>query len=113
VYFAMLLSDRLPGRAVSLAGDGALDISDEQGDAVRLFIDEKSGLPAKVEYTVPSMGAPPATIDETFDGFEEVNGIQTPNRMTITQNGHKYAAVTVQSLKINTGLKVEDLNKKP
>jgi zinc protease len=113
LYFAMLLGD-LPGRTVSLTGDGALDISDGQGDTVRLFIDQKTGLPAKVEYTTPSMGgAPPATIDETFDGFEEVNGIQAPNRITITQDGKKYAAVIVQSLKINTGLKPEDLNKKP
>ena len=114
VYFAMLLSDRLPGRTVSLAGDGALDISDEEGETVRLFVDEKTGLPAKVEYTTPSMGGtPPSTIDETFDGFEEVNGIKTPNRLTITQNGRKYAEVTVKSLKINTGLKPGDLNKKP
>ncbi len=114
LYFAMLLSDRLPGRTVSLTGDGALDIADEQGDTVRLFIDEKSGLPAKVEYATPSMGgAPSSTIDETFDSFEEVNGIKVPNRLTIIQNGHKYAEVTVQSLKINTGLKPEDLNKKP
>ena len=114
LYFAMLLSDRLPGRTVSLTGDGALGIADEQGDTVRLFIDEKSGLPAKVEYATPSMGgAPSSTIDETFDSFEEVNGIKVPNRLTIIQNGHKYAEVTVQSLKINTGLKPEDLNKKP
>jgi len=114
VYFALLLSDRLPGRSVSLAAGGALDISDEQGDSVRLFIDEKTGLPAKVEYSTPSMGGqPPTTIDETFDGFEEVGGIKAPNHMTIVQNGHKYAEVTIQSLKINTGLKPEDLNKKP
>jgi predicted Zn-dependent peptidase len=114
LYFAMLLSDRLPGRTVSPAADGALDISDEQGDTVRLFIDGKTGLPAKVEYATPSMGGqPPTTIDETFDGFEEVNGIKAPNHITIVQNGRKYADVTIESLKINTGLKPEDLNKKP
>ena len=83
-------------------------------ETARLFIDAKTGLPARVEYVAPSMGgAPPSKIDETFDGFETVNGIKVPNRMTITQNGNKYAEVTVQSLKINTGLKPEDLNKKP
>jgi hypothetical protein len=114
LYFAMLLSDRLPGRAVSPAADGALDISDEEGDTVRLFIDGKTGLPAKVEYTTPSMGGMPATtIDETFDAFEEVNGIKAPKHISIVQDGHKYAEVTIESLKINTGLKPEDLNKKP
>jgi zinc protease len=114
LYFAMLLSDRLPGRTVTPAADGALDISDEQGDTVRLFIDQKTGLPAKVQYKTPAMGdQPPSTIDETFDGFEEVNGIKAPNHLTIVQNGHKYAEVTIESLKINTGLKPEELNKKP
>jgi predicted Zn-dependent peptidase len=114
LYFAMLLSDRLPGRTVSPAADGALDISDEQGDTVRLFIDQKTGLPAKVEYTTPSMGSMPATtIDETFDAFEEVNGIKVPKHISIVRDGHKYAEVTIDSLKINTGLKPEDLSKKP
>src|SRR6202044_3152421 len=109
VYFAMLLSERLPGRSVSPAAGGALDISDEQGDSVRLFIDQKTGLPAKVEYGTPSIGgAPPGTIDETFEGFEEVDGIKVPNVIDIAQNGSKYARIVVQSLKLNTGLKPED-----
>jgi zinc protease len=113
LYFALLLSDRLPGRTVNWLGEATLEISDGQGGSVKLFIDAKTGLPAKVEYASPQMGGPPATVAETFDSFEEVGGIRAPNRMTITQDGHKYADVTVRSLRINTGLKPEDLNKKP
>ena len=113
LYFPLLLSDRLPGRTVNWVGEGTLEISDGEGDAVKLFIDGKTGLPAKVEYASPQMRGPAATIEETFDAFEEVNGIKVPNKMTISQNGHKYADVIVQSLKINSGLKPEDLNKKP
>lgn len=114
VYFTMLLSDRLPGRTVTPAGDGALDISDEQGNTVRLFIDPKTSLPAKLEYSAPSMdGTPATTIDETFDSFQDIDGLKAPNRITIAQNGKTYAQVIVQSLKINTGLKPEDLNQKP
>ena len=113
LYFPLLLSDRLPGRTVNWIAEGTLEISSGEGDAVKLFIDGKTGLPAKVQYASPQMGGPAATIDETFDGFEEVDGIKVPNKMTIRQNGHKYADVIVQSLKINSGLKPEDLNKKP
>ncbi len=114
VYFTLLLSDRLPGRSVKPAGDGAVDISDDQGETVRLFIDAKTGLPAKVEYAAPAMGNTPGmTIDETFDAFEEVDGIKVPKHLTIMQDGHKAAEIVVQSLKVNTGLKVEDLSKKP
>ena len=80
---------------------------------MRLFIDEKTGMPAKVEYSRSTMDGPASTIDETYDSFTEVNGIKVPKHMTIMQNGHKYADVVVDSVKLNTGLKAEDLSKKP
>jgi len=113
LFFPMLLSDRLPGRTVSWIGEGALQISDGKGSTVRLFVDEKTGMPAKVEYASPALNGPPSTIDETYDSFAEVDGIKVPNRITIIQNGHKYADVIVESVKLNTGLKPEDLSKKP
>ena len=79
LYFPMLLSDRLPGRTVNWIGEGTLEISDGQGGTVRLFVDEKTGMPAKVEYSSAAMNGPPSTIDETFDGFEEVDGIKVPS----------------------------------
>ena len=113
LFFPLLLSDREPGRTVTWIGEGTLEISDGHGSTVRLFIDGKTGLPAKLEYSSEALRGPSSTIDETFDSFEQVDGIQVPRTMTITQNGHKYADVVVESIKLNTGLKVEDLSKKP
>jgi predicted Zn-dependent peptidase len=113
LFFPMLLSDRLEGRTVNWIGEGTLEISDGQGSTVRLFIDEKTGMPAKVEYTSPGMNGSSSTIDETYDAFEEVDGLKLPKHITIVQNGHKYADVVVESIKLNTGLKAEDLGKKP
>ncbi|MGA2133620.1 MAG: pitrilysin family protein [Bryobacteraceae bacterium] len=112
LYFSMLLSDRMPGRTVSMAGVDTLEISDGKGSTVRLFIDGKTGLPAKIEYPSVVMSGPPSTIDEVYESFDEVNGIKMPNRMTLMQDGHKYADVVVQSVKLNSGLKAEDLGKK-
>ena len=50
---------------------------------------------------------------EISDGQGSTNGIKVPNRMTIIQNGRKYADVVVESIQLNTGLKSEDLSKKP
>ncbi len=111
LYIPMLLSDRLPGRTVNWMGQGLLEISDGQGSTVKLFVDEKTGMPAKVEYANMGMG-PASTIDEAFVDFEEVDGIKLPKHMTITQNGEKYADVTIISEKLNSGLKAEDLSKK-
>ncbi len=113
LFYPLLLSDRLPGRTVSWAGEGMLDIADGKGSSVRLFIDAKTGMPAKVEYTSVAMNGKPPVIDETYDSFEEVNGIKVPKQMTINQNGRKYADLVVQTIKLNTGLKAEDLSKKP
>jgi len=113
LFFPMLLSDRLPGRTLTWAAEGTLDISDGHGSTVRLFIDQKTGMPAKIEYPSITIGGPPSTIDEAYEGFAEVDGIQVPKRMLITQNGRKYADVVVQSTKLNTGLKPADLSKKP
>jgi hypothetical protein len=111
LFFLMLLSDRLAGRTVTSVGDGTLEISDGHGSTARLFIDQKTGLPAKVEYGSASMNGS-STIDETYDAFESVNGVKIPKHMTILQNGRKYADVVVESIKLNSGLKSEDLGKK-
>ncbi len=113
LYFLMLLSDRLPDRTVKWAGAGTLEISDGQGSKLRLFVNQGTGLPAKVEYANAAMGGSPSTIDETFDAFEDVDGIKVPQRMTIIQNGQKFADLVVESVKLNGGLKAEDLSKKP
>ena len=39
-------------------GEGALQISDGQGSTVRLFVDEKTGMPVKVEYASPALNGP-------------------------------------------------------
>jgi hypothetical protein len=113
LFFPMLLSDRLPGRTLNWIGEGTLEIADGQGSSVRLFVDEKTGMPAKVEYGSAAMNGPPSTIDEIYDGFEEVDGIEVPNRITIIQNGRKYADVLVESIQLNIGLKSGDLSTKP
>jgi hypothetical protein len=98
---------------VSWVGAGTLEISDGQGSTVRLFVDEKTGMPAKVEYNSPGMNGASSTIDETYEAFEDVDGIKLPKHLTIVQDGHKYADVLIESVKLNTGLKSDDLSKKP
>ena len=112
LYFTMLLSDRIPGHTLSLIDANTLEISDGQGSSVRLLVDPKTGMPAKIVYTSPAMNGPPSTIDEIYESFEEVDGIKVPERITLMQNGQQYANVFIKSVKVNTGLKAEDLSKK-
>jgi zinc protease len=105
-YFGLLTSDRNPNRTVNYAGPGALDITDKNHGAVRLIVDESTGLPLKTAYTSQ------APIEETWSDLRVVDGIKVPFKITVTQGGKKFADVTVQDLKLNTGVTEAQLSKR-
>jgi zinc protease len=113
LYVPLLLSDRNPERKVNLAGDGVLEISDGSGNSVRLTIDAKTGLPAKEEYEAAQPQGPPAAIAQEFTAFHTVSGVQLPAKVTILQNGKKFADISVTDTAVDSGLKAEDAGKKP
>jgi zinc protease len=53
----------------------------------------------------------PATMEETFSDFRAVNGIQFPFKTVGTSEGKKISELTVESVKVNSGVK-EDIFKK-
>ncbi len=109
--FGLALSDRDPGRTVSAIGEDQLEISDKQGNSVKVQIDA-AGLPSKLSYDGEGM-AGPTSVDESFSDWRDVGGVKVPYKASIVQGGKKFADVTVQEYKINSGLKAEDLSKKP
>jgi len=106
-YFGLMSSDRNPDRTVNYAGPGALDISDQSGNSVRLMVDEATGMPLKTSYP-GSQG----TIEESWSDLREVDGMKVPFKIKVTQNGKNFAEVTVQELKVNTGITEEQLSKR-
>ena len=95
------------------ATPAGIEVSDGQGNTTLLVIDEKTGLPLKQTYQSVGMGGPPQTVVETYSDWRDVNGIRLPFQVIIEQGGKKFAEVTVTDWKINTGLKAEDLSKRP
>ncbi len=112
-YFRLLLSDRDPSRTVSSPADGILEISDADGNSVRLIVDDKTGLPAKEVYREAGPMGPPADMEETFEEFVEAGDVQAPKRVTVNRNGAKYAEIDITEYKVNSGLRPDDINKKP
>ncbi|MEX2260365.1 MAG: pitrilysin family protein [Bryobacteraceae bacterium] len=112
-YFAMLLSDRAADRKVNYAGEGVLEISDAAGNLVRLTVDEATGMPLKESYQQMQPNGPTQDIEELYEEMKEVDGIQYPWKVVLHQNGRRYAEATVQELKLNTGMQLEELSKQP
>ena len=106
-YFRLMTSDRDASRTVNYSGAGILDITDKSGGAVRLFIDEKTGLPQKQSYAGPQ-----GTVEEIWSDLRSVDGVKVPFRITITQAGRKFAEVTVQDYKVNTGVTEAEMSKR-
>jgi hypothetical protein len=106
--FGLLLSDRSSGRTINAVGENKLEISDGAGHLVTVELDPASALPVKQGYQ--QSGNP---VVETFSDWREVNGLKLPFKIGIEQAGQKFADVSVSAWKLNTGLRVEDLSKKP
>ena len=109
---SLALSDRDADRTVNQVADGVLEISSKDGESVRITVDEKTGLPAKLAYQQsPAEGG--TAVEEIFSDWRDVDGLRLPFQWSVMQGGKKFAGVTIQDYKINSGLTAETLGKKP
>ena len=52
-------------------------------------------------------------MEDEYGDFRDVGGVKIPFKVSITQGGQKFADVTVMEARINSGLKLDDLVKRP
>jgi len=109
----LFLADRIKGWTVNLVSDGVVEISNGQGQSVRLQVDSKSGLPLTASYRSVQMAGPPAKLVDTYSDWREVDGLRFPFKITTLRDGQPYAEVNVVKIELNSGLTVEQLSKKP
>jgi zinc protease len=110
VYFSLLLVGAEAN--VVAIDDRTVEIS--AGDQiVRLVIDPASGLPRQLLYDSPQLNGPPQWMEEEYSDFHEVKGIQVPFHVTYHQGGKYLAESTVSQFQINTGLQLEELERRP
>jgi zinc protease len=113
LYFRLLLSDRLPGRTVSAVNDQTAEISDADGQVATVTFDAKTGLPQKVAYESVHVAGEPVTVTDQYSDYRDVGGVMIPFKITIMQADQKFADVTVTEAKINSGLKLEEVGRRP
>lgn len=112
-YFRLLLSDRIEARTVNAVDQNIVEITDTTGQLARLEFDPATGLPKRTTYDTPQQSGAPLFTEEVYDDFREVAGIKVPFKTVITQGGRKFADVAVTDCKINAGLKLVDLARRP
>ena len=93
------------GCAVNAVGENTVELTGKNGEAARLEIDDKTGLPLKVVYD-------DNTVNE-YSNWKETDGLQAPSHWTVTRQGTKFAESNVQSYKINSGITEQELSRKP
>jgi hypothetical protein len=112
--FSLWLSDRDSSRTISAVEDAVIEISDSQGNWVRVQVDEKSGLPVKERYRTPGMGGAPASeLEETYGDWKEAAGVLLPHKIEIRRGGEKAMEMTIEEITINGGITAEELGKRP
>ncbi|HZL57233.1 MAG TPA: insulinase family protein, partial [Bryobacteraceae bacterium] len=106
----LMLSDRDADRVVTAAGNGKVEISDKDGHSVLLSFDSQTGLPESETYAAPGSAG---DVIEAYSDWRDEGGIKLPHRITLIQDGHHYADVTVSGVTVNQHLTAEQLSKKP
>ncbi len=112
-FFRLLLSDRDPDRTMNYLGDGIVEISDKKGNTVELHIDEATGLPRRQIFGSFGGGGAPMVVEESFLEWKEIDGLKTPWRTRVDHGGRPFAEVVMQECKFNSGMKIEELKKRP
>ena len=112
-YQLLLQGASLPGRTVNAVDEHTIEIRGAAGEWVRLSEDPDTGLPVKVRYEGAARNGPPPITEEVWSDFREVAGIKVPFKMYITEGGRKYADVVIADFRVNSGLKVADLSRRP
>jgi hypothetical protein len=113
LYPRLMLSDRIAERVVNAVDSNTVEIGDPTGQTVTVECDAGTGLPRRVRYDMSQAAGAPVRVTEEFDDFRDVGGVRIPHKITITRGGQKFADVTVTDYKVNAGLLIRELAKRP
>ena len=108
-WLGLILSDRDATRTINAVAPDAIEISTADGLRVRIDFDA-SGLPSKQTYREAGMGG---EVVQSYSDWRAVDGVKLPFKGEFFQDGKRSGQVIVSDLKFNTGLKAEELSKKP
>ncbi len=106
-----ILADRDASTQINAISADTVEIS-AAGHSVQLRFDPTTGLPAGELYQEPGPGGV-VHMEDLFSDWRDAGGLKVPFKVATTQNGSPMRESVYTEFKFNTGLKVEDLSRKP
>jgi zinc protease len=110
--FRLALSDRIKGRTVSYQGSGVLFVSEGE-ESVRIYLDEQTALPRRLVYLNITADGSAIPAEQSLGDWRESDGIRAPWNIVVRNGGVKILEQTAASVRFNSGVKLEEVEKKP
>jgi zinc protease len=107
-----ILADRDPSVQVNAISGDTVEISSADGHNIKLRFDPSTGLPASEFYQETGPGGV-TQMEDVFSDWRDAGGLKMPFKVATQQNGAAMRESVYTEFKFNTGLKVEDLSRKP
>jgi hypothetical protein len=98
---------------VSALDEDTIEIASADGLAVQIAVNPETGLPERFSYLQPLASGPPALIQETITQFGEVAGLRVPYQHSTRREGNAFSESSVKEFKVNSGLVLTDLERRP
>jgi hypothetical protein len=108
----LMLADRDSSIQVNAISADTVEISPAAGRGVKVRFDPSTGLPAREFYQVPGLSGP-VQVEDVFSDWRDAGGLKMPFKIATEQNGSTQRESVVAEYQFNTGLKMEDLSRKP
>ena len=109
------LADRDPSRIITSSRPNVIVVSTHGDSSQRteITLDPVTFLPVKETEISLSHPDHPVPSETRLEEWQAVDGLKFPRRITKFQGGRKLAEITVDQIKLNSGIKASDLAIKP
>ncbi|MGO9271960.1 MAG: hypothetical protein ACLQOO_17130 [Terriglobia bacterium] len=109
------LADRDPRYVITSTAPYVVSISDKDdpSDRNEFTLNAKTFLPLKTGSISMADPSRPVRDETRLEGWQEFGGVRFPQRITKFHDGRKVAAITVEKIMVNRGLRPDDLSARP
>ena len=114
-FLLMWLADRDPRYKITSPAERVVRVSDgDLSHQLDYTLDPATWLPVKETFLSLSDPAHPVPNDKVFEEWITAGGVRFPSRFSVLRSGVRVArATSMEAIRINTGLKLDDLSARP